>query len=209
MYRDQESGMNESLGQLGVDLLLPGNTGLTLEAWTASEIFLGQRFDVSTCRLVASSWLNKKLYLYLVLRRGNQVRYVQDPFQGYGNTVAGIFRYLPTDKLQWEVRLTYADLFARADGLKVYEYTILRNKLTYQANKYLFFRSVLEYNDYRKKLLSDLLVSFTYIPGTVIQLGYGSLYEKVRWQENEYRPADRFLEMKRGLFFKASYLWRL
>ena len=97
----------------------------------------------------------------------------------------------------------------RPTELKVYEYTILRNKLTYQANKYLFFRGVLEYNDYRKKLLSDLLVSFTYIPGTVIQLGYGSLYEKVRWEESEYRPDDRFLEMKRGLFFKASYLWRL
>jgi hypothetical protein len=68
---------------------------------------------------------------------------------------------------------------------------------------------VIEYNDYRKKLLGDLLLSFTYIPGTVIQLGYGSLYEKVRWQESEYRPDDRFLEMKRGLFFKASYLWRL
>jgi hypothetical protein len=43
----------------------------------------------------------------------------------------------------------------------------------------------------------------------VLQLGYGSLYEKQRWEENDYRPDDRFLEMKRGLFFKASYLWRL
>jgi len=201
--------MNEALGQLGLELLLPGNAGLTLEAWTASEIFLGRRFDVSAYRLVANSWLNKKLYLYLSLRRGNQIRYVQEPFQGYGNTATGIVRYLPHEKLQWELRLTYADLFARADRLKVYDYTILRNKLTYQANKYLFFRGVVEYNDYRKKLLTDLLASFTYIPGTVIQLGYGSLYEKYRWEESEYRPDDRLLEMKRGLFFKASYLWRL
>jgi hypothetical protein len=209
VYRDHESHMNEALGRLGLDLLLPGNAGLTLEAWAASEIFLGRRFDVSACRLIANSWLSKKLYLYLALRRGNQVRYVQEPFQGYGNALAGIVRYLPHEKLQWELHLTYADLFARADRLKVYDYTILRNKLTYQANKYLFFRSVLEYNDYRKKLLTDLLASFTYIPGTVIQLGYGSIYEKFRWEEDEYRPGDRFLEMKRGLFFKASYLWRL
>ncbi len=209
VYRDHESGMNESLARLGVDLLLPGTTQLTLEAWTANEIFLGHRFDVSSCRLIASSWLSKKLYLYLGLRRGNQIRYVQEPFAGRGNTVAAICRYLPMDKLEWELRLTYADLFARADRVKVYEYTILRNKLTYQANKYLVFRGVLEYNDYRKRLLTDLLVSFTYIPGTVIQLGYGSLYEKAGWEENEYRLNDRFLEMKRGLFFKASYLWRL
>jgi len=209
VIRDHESGMNEALGRFGVDLLLPGNTGLTLEAWKASEIFLGRRFDISQYRLIANSWLNKKLYLYLAGRRGSQIRYAQDPFQGRGSTFVGMLRYLPTDKLQWEVRFTYADLYAKADKLKVYEYTILRNKLTYQANKYLFFRGVLEYNDYRKKLLSDLLVSFTYIPGTVIQLGYGSLYEKVRWDKTDYRPDDRFLEMKRGLFFKASYLWRL
>ena len=209
VYRDHESGMNESLGKLGIDFLLPGNTALTLEAWAANEIFLGRRFNISSCRLIANSWLSKKLYLYLAFRRGNQIRYVADPFQGYGNTIAGIVRYLPTDHLAGEVRLSYADLFAWADGLKVYGYAILRNKLTYQLNKYLFFRGVLEYNDYRNKILGDLLLSFTYIPGTVIQLGYGSLYEKVGWEENGYRPDDRFLEMKRGFFFKASYLWRL
>jgi len=209
VYRDHESRLTESLGRLGVDFLLPGNTGLTLEAWAASEIFLGRRYDVSAYRLIANSWLSKKLYLYLGLRRGNQVRYVEDPFQATGNTAAAIVRFLPFDRFEWEARFNYADLYAKADGLKIYEYIILRNKLTYQLNKYLFFRGVLEYNDYRKKLLSDLLVSFTYIPGTVIQLGYGSLYEKYRWEETGYRPDDRFLEMQRGLFFKASYLWRL
>ena len=56
--------------------------------------------------------------------------------------------------------------------------------------------------------MTDLLASFTYIPGTVIHLGYGSLYEKIRWEEGRYDPSDRFLETQRGLFFKASYLWR-
>ena len=58
-------------------------------------------------------------------------------------------------------------------------------------------------------MLTDFLASFTYIPGTVIQLGYGSLYDKVAWVDGEFRESDRFLEMKRGLFFKASYLWRI
>ncbi len=208
-YRDLEYRMNEGLARIGVDLLLPGNANLTLEGWAASEVFLGQRFDVSAWRIYGSSWLNKKLYLYLAFRRGNLVRYVAEPFQGFGDTVSGVFRWLPHEKLDWELRLTYADLFARAGGAKVYDYAILRNKLSFQANKYLFFRGVVEYNDYRCKLLTDLLLSFTYIPGTVIQLGYGSLYEKTEWEEGEYRPGDRFLEMKRGLFFKASYLWRL
>jgi len=57
--------------------------------------------------------------------------------------------------------------------------------------------------------MTDLLASFTYIPGTVVHIGYGSLYEKLAWREEQYEPSDRFLEMKRDFFFKVSYLWRL
>lgn len=46
----------------------------------------------------------------------------------------------------------------------------------------------------RKRLMTDFLASFTYIPGTVIHIGYGSLYEKIKWEAGEYRNADSFLE---------------
>jgi len=207
--RDHDSGLTETSGGLVVNGLLKGNTQLRLDLLYGTEIFLGQRFDVSLYRMIFQSWLNKKTFLYLAARRGNQVRYTLDPFQGYGNVLALIFRWLPAENIEWETRCNYADMYAKADGRKVYDYTILRNKLTFQVNRYLFFRGILEYNSYRDQLVTDLLASFTYIPGTVIQLGYGSLYEKVRWAGDAYRPDDRFLEMKRGLFFKASYLWRL
>ena len=54
----------------------------------------------------------------------------------------------------------------------------------------------------------DTLASFTYIPGTVVYIGYGSAFERIRWNGAEYEDASRFLETKRGLFFKVSYLWR-
>ncbi len=81
--------------------------------------------------------------------------------------------------------------------------------MTYQVNWYLFFRGILEYNDYRTELLTDFLASFTYIPGTVIHIGYGSLYDRIRWENGEYVDSDRFLEAKRAFFFKTSYLWRI
>jgi hypothetical protein len=117
--------------------------------------------------------------------------------------------YQPSEKFNWTLTFTYSDLFRDADKEKVYDYTIVRNRLIYQLNKYLFFRAIVEYNSYRKQLLTDLLASFLYIPGTVIQLGYGSIYEKIRWQDETYVNSDRFLETRRGIFFKASYLWRL
>ncbi len=104
---------------------------------------------------------------------------------------------------------TYSNFTRELDKERVYDYAITRGRLTYQFNKYLFFRGILEYNSFRKDLLTDFLASFLYIPGTVVHFGYGSLYERIAWREGRYIPADRFRESQRGLFFKASYLWRL
>lgn len=102
-------------------------------------------------------------------------------------------------------------MFRESPREKIYDYNIYRGRLTYQVNKYFFFRGVIEYNSFRRQLLSDILASFTTIPGTVIHIGYGSLYKKLAWEEETglYRESDRFMEIQRGFFFKASYLWRL
>jgi hypothetical protein len=93
--------------------------------------------------------------------------------------------------------------------MRLYDYAIYRGKASFQVNRYLFFRAIAEYNTYRRQLLTDFLASFTYIPGTVLHAGYGSFYEKVRWDDGRYVPGTSFLETRRGFFFKASYLWRL
>jgi hypothetical protein len=91
----------------------------------------------------------------------------------------------------------------------VYDCGIYRAKATYQWNRYLFFRGIGEYNTYRRQLLTDFLASFTYIPGTVFHVGYGSFYEKLQWQTDRYVPGRDLLETRRGFFLKLSYLWRL
>jgi len=90
----------------------------------------------------------------------------------------------------------------------LYKYGITRGKVTYQFNQYLFLRGIAQYNDYRSSLATEFLASFTYIPGTVVYLGYGSIYDKVRWDGSDYVQSDRLLETRRGLFLKMSYLWR-
>ncbi len=81
-------------------------------------------------------------------------------------------------------------------------------KATYQVNQYLFFRALGEYNNYRNQLTTDVLASFTYIPETVMYLGYGSIFNKVRWDGTTFVDGENLLEMRRGLFLKMSYLWR-
>jgi len=209
VLKDLYFDMVETNDAFALQALLPGNTTVTVAGAYATEIFLGRRFNTSGLSIQSSSQVSKKLYLRGQYRRGNAIRYTDEPYQGYGNRAVGNVIYQPSEQFNLNLSLTYADLFRRETKDKVFDYAIGRGVLTYQMNKYLFFRTIVEYNTFRKELLTDLLAAFTYIPGTVIQFGYGSLYNKLEWVEGEYRHADRFLEMKRGLFFKASFLWRL
>jgi hypothetical protein len=209
VLKDLWSGLYETENSVSLQALLPGNTTVTASGIYANEIFLARRFDTSGWLVSASSQVTKQLSLKGQFRRGGEIRYVEDPYQGHGSQAAAAVVYQPSEKINLTLNLTYADFYRKADGGKDYDYTIGRGRLTYQMNKYLFFRGIVEYNTFRKEMLTDFLASFTYIPGTVIQLGYGSLYDRVEWVDGEYREAGRFLEMKRGLFFKASYLGRL
>jgi hypothetical protein len=207
--RDKPSGLMETFNSFDLRLILPRNTTLSLGGRYATEIYLGERFGRSGVKASGSSQLSKQLSLTLSFLYGEKIRYVAAPYQGRGYDASFVATYLPSEKLHLEFRWTASDFRRTADGVREYDYSIVRGLAAYQLNKYLFVRIIAEHNSFRGRLTTDALASFTYIPGTVIHIGYGSLYEKLEWRDGRYDPADRFLETKRGFFFKASYLWRL
>lgn len=207
--KDLPSGLFETNESLAVVLTLPGYTFATVQGRYSTEVYLGERFDTSGVSIGSQSQVTKALYLRGQYFRGHSIRYVAEPYSGASNRITGTVTYKPSEKFEVTGSLTYSDFTRQGTGEKEYAYAIWRGRLGYQPNKYLQFRGVVEYNDYYGELLTDLLASFVYIPGTVLQLGYGSLYDRAEWVDGAYRDADRFLWMKRGLFFKASYLWRL
>ncbi len=206
---DKPSGIYETNNSMDLRFLLPKSTTILFGYRYSTEAWQQERFSTSRARFTGASQITKKLHLSLNYNYGNKIRYVEDPYQGKGNDVVASLTFLPIGQLHLELSLLYSDFMRQADSQKEFDYTIIRSKNTFQVNKYLFFRAIVEYNSFRKRLMTDFLASFTYIPGTVIHIGYGSLYEKIRWEEGDYRPSDNFLEMRRGFFFKASYLWRM
>jgi hypothetical protein len=207
--RDKFSGLFETYNTFDLRLIMPRNTMLTAGGRYQTEVFLGRRFGRSGFRLIGTSQMTKQISLNMRYVYGQKIRYVESPYQGRGSDASLSTTYLPSENLNFGLALAYSNFFRSADGTKEYDYTIIRSANTYQVNKYLFFRAIVEYNSFYKRMMTDLLASFTYIPGTVIHLGYGSLYEKLEWREGDYVPSDRFLETRRGFFFKVSYLWRL
>jgi hypothetical protein len=191
---------------------LPRNTMVRFDGLLVNEVYAGQRFDLSGYGIQAESQPAKQLYFETRIRRMGSVYYdPADPYQGYGTRAAATIRYQPMDQLDFSLSASYVDFYRKADKAKIYDYLILRSRNTFQVNKYLFVRGIVEYNDFYKRMTLDGLVSFTYIPGTVVHLGYGSALEKQEWDEGlpGFAPSSRFHEMKRGFFFKVSYLWRI
>ncbi|MFB0518598.1 MAG: DUF5916 domain-containing protein [Acidobacteriota bacterium] len=209
LIRDKFSDLYEADIPVDLRLILPRTSSIVIGYRYATEVFLGEKFSRNGVRFIARSQFTKQFFFSLSYSRMNRIRYMADPYQGYGSDASATLRYLPSEKIHLDLSLIYSDFYRHSDSAKEYDYTIIRSRNTYQMNKYLFFRGIVEYNSFRKRLMTDFLASFTYIPGTVIHVGYGSLYEKIRWIEGEYRAADEFLETKRGFFFKASFLWRL
>ena len=207
--RDKFSGLWETENTFSLSSVMVRTTRIALAGSYSTEIFLGQRFNTSGWTAQVKSQITKQFYVQVMYRDGKAIRYSESPFQGYGKRALASLGYQPSENFNWTFNFTFSDLFRDSTGEKIYDYTIIWNRLVYQVNKYLFFRAIVEYNTYHRQVLTDLLASFLYIPGTVIQLGYGSLYDRVRWEDGAYINSDRFLETRRGIFFKASYLWRL
>ena len=198
----------ETSNSLSVQFLLGGTFRTTIRSNYSTEIYLGEKFNTSALLFSLYGRVGTRVNSTVAYMRRNAVYYPASS-QGFGNVLTAELRYLPVEKLHAQINITYQDLFRESDKTKLYHYLISRGRVTYQMNKYLFVRAIAEYNNYRKSMKTDFLASFTYIPGTVFHIGYGSLYESISWDGSEYIESKGLMETKRGLFIKISYLFRL
>ncbi len=206
---DTIDNMFETFNLVTLRVQLPKNTQIRFDAILANEVFGVQRFGISGFGFQGISQITKHLLMTLFFRNTGAIFYdSENPFQGYGSRFGSTVQFQPIEKLRFVLSLSYVDFFRDLDREKLYDYTIIRSLNTFQVNKYLFLRAIVEYNSFRDRLTADLLASFTYIPGTVFHIGYGSAFEKMEWTGQDYIGSDQFMETKRGFFFKVSYLWR-
>jgi hypothetical protein len=216
---DLGTKMDDTSWIFGVTFSFAPMGEVNFEYYSEDEAWAGELFHKKYFVGMGSIQLFKWLYLYGSFISGDSIYYdFQNPFMGRGHTFNMSAAVQPNIKLNIAFNYSYTDLHQRQNSPpvpgvkegKVYSLNIYNFRTTYQFNKYFFIRGILRYNSYQERLLTDFLASFTLIPGTVVHLGYGSIYLRNQWVDNRWVPGQGdFLPMKRGLFFKASYLWRI
>ncbi len=209
---DFATGLNDTLLRAGVTLYTRWNGALRLEGRTGREAWLWSRYRNNAFYAMAEMQPRTWLYLGASANVGDRIYY--DPLAPYparGRTLSVAAVLQPGARASLALELLHDALQRRrADGGDtVYALTIANLAAAYQFNRFFFVRAALRWDDYERDLLTDLLASFTLIPGTVVHLGYGSSYQGREWRDNEWQARDgRLQNMKNSLFFKASYLWR-
>jgi len=209
---DRTSGMDDKGVQLQVNFnfALEGNAGVTLE--TAQESWAGQEFHKLFTDLYVNLQPFKWLSFHSCFGSGDSIYYdPEEPFLGRRQQWHLQFNLQPNENLNLLAE-RIINTFDRAhSGARVYEEDIWRGRLTYQFNEHLFVRGLVQYDSFYRMVLGDALAAFTYIPGTVIYLGYGSLNERQTWLEGRWqRDADvgRYYLTRQSLFFKVSYRYQ-
>lgn len=131
------------------------------------------------------------------------------PFQGRSAARGFDLTWQPNQHLSQTVSYNGVR-FSRADsGAPVYSVDILNLKTVYQFDRRFLVRLLTQFDNSRPQWLTDLLASYEFVPGTALHAGYGALYERRQFEDGRFvENAGPYLTVSRGLFFKASYLYR-
>lgn len=208
---DLNTRMDDGAWIFGLTLSFAPMGTASFEYYNEQEAWAGRLFKKDYFSGVGQIQLFKWLELTGMSIIGESIYYhPADPFLGQGRTWNLGASIQPDNKFNLGLEYLFTDLKEKQTRQKVYSVNIYNMRATYQFNRYFFIRGIMRYDSFQERLLTDFLASFTFIPGTVVHLGYGSLYEKNQWLNDRWNPgAERFLEMRRGLIFKVSYLWQV
>ncbi len=209
---DKFTGKNDStlLGEFRVDTPLQGTMEFDYQRKT--EFWAGQNFTQHQLGFLISAQPFKWLNAHVNINQGDGIYYnSQLPYLGKKFDFHTCVILQLGSQLMQHFSFTYQDFHRAADKSHVYDLSILVSRTTFQFNKHLFIRGLVQLDTYSKKILSDLLASFTLIPGTVMHVGYGSLHEKMGWENKGWQRnllGSEYQQMRQSFFCKVSYRWQ-
>ena len=199
--RDQVQDGNDRFSLIGIRLNFTRQGFLRIDQGWGREPWMGMRFNNSRTRIQGNAQLFSWLNVSGNFNKGWAVYYDPvDPFQGKSKSANIGFTLQPNEHFSQNVNYSRVEFDRASDGQRVYTVNIVYLRSTYQFNKRFLVRVIEQFDSSQRRLLTDLLASYEFVPGTVFYAGYGSLCERL--------GTDPYTTTSRGLFFKASYLYR-
>ncbi len=209
---DHKTGLNDKYLNIGFNMYFIKQGSLTL-AWDIAdnEGWEGRVYKKSAFWGGGTVQILKWLQIHSCFNYGGSIYYDEDdPFPGNKFRVHSFVKVQPDSTVSLYFSHEYTDFDRKDNGEDVYDYHIFYNKTTWQPNKQLRFRALIQYDSYLDMIMGDVLASYEFVPGTVFHIGYGCLGEKLEWDPREREwlsdTAQReFYQTTRSFFVKVSY----
>jgi hypothetical protein len=171
-YGFHSSTLQDRWVELGANLSFTEFSQMNLEVRRSMERFAGIDFNQTSAELSTSTNLIRWLPFGFILATGDSVFYdPDDPFLGYSNVYGAFFTLKPSNRIQIGVEYTKQTFWREWGGEEIYDYNVLRNRVTYQLTKALSLRAIVDYNHFYKTLYASFLFSYVYRPGTLFFFG--------------------------------------
>lgn len=208
--RDRLAGGDEYVSVSGARLSFTRQGFFRVDRSVGREVWQGRRYDTGRTRISGQSQVFRWLRPFGRVSWGGATYYDDvDPFQGRSVDGAVGATIQPNGRLTQNVEVQRVAFSRASSGERVYTVALVNTRTTYQFSKALAARAIVQYDGQRERVLTDFLGSYEPRPGTVVFAGYGSLYEQRAWNEDHWVDDEgSYLTTRRGLFFKASYLYR-
>ena len=198
---------DEQLGA-GANVQFARNIQLNVNLDRDMERYQSVNFDKTRFSIGGGVNSSRRLSVGGFINRGDEIRYVTNPFLGSGSGGGLFVTVRPFSRLQSDLNINTSRFVDVRSQAEVFDVKIYRSLTTYQFTDRLLVRSILEHNDYDRTLGTNFLVTYRVNAGTVFFAGY----------DDRYRQADRIVDQfftgrdlrrtNRALFAKLQVLFR-
>lgn len=209
-YHDRIQGGNDLIVVTALRMYFTRQGSFRIHLVRGREPWAQQMFDVRSTEIQAQAQVLRWLNVQSSLSFSRSTYYdPQHPFPGNERYFYSSLTFQPNAKLSQRISYT-RDVFDRlSGGGRVYAVNIFNSRTGYQINRRFALRAITQFDSSRTRVLTDFLGSYELIPGTVAYAGYGNLFERRSWNGRELvAGTGDYLNTRRGLFFKVSYLHR-
>jgi Domain of unknown function (DUF5916) len=208
--RDRIQGGDDHVVVGGVRMSMTRQGFFRADRVIAQEAWRGREYEGGSWRANAEMQIFNWLRPSVFVAYGQSLYYdAIDPFLGKSLAARASALFQIGGRFSQDVEFSHNAFDRLSTGERVYTVNLLNTRTTYQFSRELAVRWIARFDSQRRRVLTDLLGSYDLRPGTVMYVGYGSLYQKRAFRDAQWIDGEGdYLTTNQGLFVKVSYLFR-
>ena len=209
----------DSNNNFGINATFAKNISVNASYRDEMERYRGINFDKKAFSFGGRVNSSRRISVGGYYRRGDEVKYQENPYLGYGGTGNVFATVRPISRFQSDLSLNISNFMDPTTGdVVIFDVKIFRTLSTFQFSDRLLFRNITEYNTYDRTLALNALFTYRVNAGTVFYIGYDDHYQQADrilsdmngdgFNEQPFPMLSTLQQTNRAFFMKFQYLFR-